>query len=87
MWSIKVYLIFIEAITLVITAEILLILSFCGVGWGGVGGVGFAKSFYGQTQPCVEVRLGFCQLECPDLHESCQNLLEKINSSISDIKI
>ena len=52
-----------------------------------MGGVGFAKSFYGQTQPCVEVRLGFCQLECPDLHESCQNLLEKINSSISDIKI
>ena len=29
------------------------------VGWGGVGGVGFAKSFSCQTQPFVEVRLGF----------------------------
>ena len=38
-----------------VTAEILLTLSFCGggVGWGG------AESFYCQTQPCVEGRLGF----------------------------
>ena len=28
-------------------------------GWGGWGGVGFAQSLYCQTQPCVEVRLGF----------------------------
>ena len=36
-----------------VIAEILLILSFCGVGLGG------AKSFYGPTQPCIEVGLGF----------------------------
>ena len=34
-----------------VTAEILETLSLCGVGG--------AKSFSGQTQPCVEVRLGF----------------------------
>ena len=35
--------------------------------WGG--GVGFAKSFYCQTQPCVEVRLGFWQFLCIFIYE------------------
>ena len=52
----------------------MLTLSLCGVGWGG------AESLYCQTQPCVEVRLGFWQHGTPSrnskiLFENCTSFL------------